>query len=58
MRLRERGSSVLLISADLEEIYELADKILVMFRGKSMGVVSTDTSISQIGLMMAGELNE
>jgi simple sugar transport system ATP-binding protein len=58
MRLRERGSSVLLISADLEEIYQLADKILVMFRGKSMGVVSTDTSISQIGLMMAGELNE
>lgn len=58
MRLRERGSSVLLISADLEEIFQLADKVLVMFRGKSMGIVSTDTSISQIGLMMAGEINE
>ncbi len=55
MRLRERKTSVLLVSADLEEVFQLADRILVMFRGKSMGIVDKNTSISQIGLMMAGE---
>ena len=34
---RDRGSAVLLISTELEEILGLADRILVMYRGKVIG---------------------
>jgi general nucleoside transport system ATP-binding protein len=33
MRVRNRGAAVLLISEDLDELFELADRILVMFEG-------------------------
>jgi simple sugar transport system ATP-binding protein len=52
---RERGSAVLLVSEDLEEIFELADRIAVLSGGRLMGTVRTEqTTIEEIGLMMAG----
>ncbi len=46
----------LLISTDLEEIFSLSDRILVMFEGEIMGEVPADYSlIEQVGLMMAGK---
>jgi simple sugar transport system ATP-binding protein len=52
---RERGASILLVSADLDEILLLSDRILVMFNGQSMGVLDSATANMQtLGLMMAG----
>ena len=52
---RERGTAVLLISTDLEEILSLSDRILVMHGGEFMGEVTYDVPVEKIGLMMAGK---
>ena len=55
MRLREKGSAILLVSEDLDEIMTLSDRIAVMFKGKFMGIVDAEkASIKEIGRMMAG----
>jgi len=55
LKLREKGSAVLLVSEDLDEIMALSDRIAVMFNGKIVGIrESGKTSIQEIGLMMAG----
>jgi ABC-type uncharacterized transport system ATPase subunit len=54
-RLREKGSGILLVSEDLDEIMALSDRIAVMFNGKVVGVrESGKTKMQEIGLMMAG----
>ena len=51
-----RGTSILLISEDLEEIFLLSDKIAVMYRGKIVGVFEKEKAdLHTIGLLMAGE---
>ncbi|MBC7221114.1 ABC transporter ATP-binding protein [Candidatus Bipolaricaulota bacterium] len=56
LRQREAGAGVLLVSEDLEEVMELADRIAVMFRGEITGVVSAgEAKREEIGMMMAGE---
>lgn len=52
---RDRGSAVLLVSTELEEIMQVADRIAVMYEGQFMGVVKNgEVTISEIGMMMAG----
>lgn len=51
---RDRGTAVLLVSTELEEVEALADRVLVMYRGKVVGVVASDTPRDVLGLMMAG----
>jgi simple sugar transport system ATP-binding protein len=53
---RDAGKAILLISAELEEIFNLSDRIAVIYEGRIMGVVRTSAAtVEQIGLMMAGE---
>ena len=57
--LRDQGKAILLVSAELDEIVGLSDRILVMFDGRLMGEVAPgDAALEQIerrlGLMMAG----
>ena len=55
LELRRQGSTVLLFSEDLEEIFELCDRIAVIFDGEFMAVLdSDDEQLKDIGLMMAG----
>jgi simple sugar transport system ATP-binding protein len=55
LKLREKGSGILLVSEDLDEIMALSDRIAVMFNGKVVGIrESGKTSMQEIGLMMAG----
>ncbi len=55
LKIRKSGGAVLLISEDLEEIFELSDRIAVIFQGRLMGIVNAeDADIGNIGLMMAG----
>jgi len=53
---RDRGSGVLLISEDLDELMAMADRIAVFHGGEVMGIVApSETSIEELGLLMAGE---
>ncbi|MCG8566253.1 MAG: ATP-binding cassette domain-containing protein, partial [Desulfobacterales bacterium] len=55
LTLRKQGTSVLLFSEDLEEIFELCDRVAVIFDGEFMGVLNTkEAKLDDIGLMMAG----
>ena len=52
---RARGAAILLISADLDELFALSDRFLVMFDGQAMGSLpARAASLDQLGLMMAG----
>ena len=51
---RDRGTAVLIISTELDEVESLADRIAVMYRGRIVGVVGPDTPRDVLGLMMAG----
>ena len=51
---RDTGTAVLIISSELDEIYALADRIAVMYRGRIVGTVPADTARDALGLMMAG----
>lgn len=53
---RDQGKGVLLISAELEEIMTLSDRIMVLHGGEITGIVYPDEVTTQeLGLMMAGE---
>ncbi|MDR3493805.1 MAG: ABC transporter ATP-binding protein [Ancalomicrobiaceae bacterium] len=52
--LRDRGKAILLVSAELDEIRSLSDRILVMCGGRIVGECAPETPESEIGLMMAG----
>ena len=52
---RDRGHAVLLISFELDEIFNLSDSIAVMNSGRLIDIVDTkDTDAHKVGLMMAG----
>ncbi|HEX2051844.1 MAG TPA: ABC transporter ATP-binding protein [Actinomycetota bacterium] len=48
------GRAVLLISAELDEIYELSDRIVTIYEGHITGEYAPDASREQIGLGMTG----
>lgn len=52
---KNRGAGVLLVSEDLDEIFQLSDRVAVMYEGKFMGILPVDqVSLGQIGMAMAG----
>ena len=52
---RERGAAILLVSADLDELLALSNRILVMYEGKAMGELPKGQADPElIGMMMAG----
>ncbi|MEM8905925.1 MAG: ABC transporter ATP-binding protein [Actinomycetota bacterium] len=56
---RDAGAAILLISEDLDEVMALSDRIAVMFEGRIMGVVDSDTATpAELGLLMAGVTGE
>jgi len=53
--MRDRGVAVLLISAELDEIMSLSDRIAVMYRGEIVATVNVkEATREQLGLWMAG----
>jgi simple sugar transport system ATP-binding protein len=55
LRMRAEKVAVLLISADLEELLAMADRILVLYEGRIVGEVNPEaTTYEQLGLLMAG----
>lgn len=51
---RDNGTAVLVVSTELDEVYNLADRIAVMYRGGIIGIVPPTTPRDALGLMMAG----
>ncbi len=51
---RDAGAAILLVSAELEEIRSLSDRIAVMYEGRIVGIESPDVSEERLGLLMAG----
>ena len=53
--MRDAGKAILLVSAELDEIMGLSDRILVMYGGAIAGEVPADRATDQaLGLLMAG----
>jgi len=52
---RDAGKAVLIVSYDLNEVFMLSDRILVMYEGENVGVFDPqDTTESELGLYMSG----
>jgi len=55
LELRDRDCAIVLISEDLEELFELSDRIAVMYEGRIMDTLDIRTAtVASIGLLMAG----
>ena len=53
------GVGVLLISEDLDEVLDLADRIAVMYEGRVVALVDRDaTDVTELGLLMGGSSSE
>ncbi|MBK8315443.1 MAG: ABC transporter ATP-binding protein [Acidobacteria bacterium] len=53
IELRDSGAAILLVSAELEEVLSLSDRILVMYQGRIVGEVDPQAANQEhIGLLM------
>ena len=56
---RRKGKGILLVSTELSEIFELCDRIAVIYKGAFMGIYRHDElTTERIGLLMAGYKEE
>jgi ABC-type uncharacterized transport system ATPase subunit len=54
IKKRDAGTAVLLVSAELDEVLEISDRIAVMYRGKIVDIVDGRTASKEaVGLLMA-----
>jgi simple sugar transport system ATP-binding protein len=59
LEMRDRGGAVLLITLDLEELYKLSDRIVVLYRGKKMlegpasRIDDDDLALAMVGRSMS-----
>ncbi len=51
---RDKGIAVIIISAELDEIYALADRIAVMYEGRITGFRPPTVPVEELGMLMAG----
>ena len=55
LKARDEGMGVMLLSGDLEELFYLADRLVVMFKGKIIGEVDPrHTTVQEVGSLMMG----
>nr|WP_221185514.1 ABC transporter ATP-binding protein [Flexivirga oryzae] len=55
---RDRGTAVLLVSTELDEVIGLADRVGVMYAGKIIGELPPTASAEEFGLLMAGQTSD
>ena len=56
LEARARGSGILLISEDLDELLTLSDRIMVIYQGELSPAVPTEQADrAQLGLLMSGQ---
>ena len=55
LKEREKGTAILLVLEDLEDIFRIADRVAVMYQGSISGILEVNkTSIEEIGSLMVG----
>ncbi len=56
VRKRDEGKAILIVSTELDEIFALSDRIVVMFDGRIVAEMrASDTTPTEVGLYMAGK---
>ncbi len=57
--MRNAGTAVLIISEDLEEVLNIADRLVVLFKGRIMGEFAADeVDLQRVGLLMGGKAEQ
>ncbi len=51
---RDAGAAILLVSAELDEIRSLSDRIAVMYEGRIVSIESPEVPEERLGLLMTG----
>jgi ABC-type uncharacterized transport system ATPase subunit len=55
LQKRDEGCAVVLVSSELDEVMQLADRIAVMYRGKIIDILPAEKATKEgVGLLMAG----
>ena len=52
---REKGVTVIMTSSELAELRKICDRIAIVYKGKIIGILPSDASDLEFGLMMAGK---
>ena len=52
---RDKGCGILLISSDLDELFDIADRVVVMFSGRIVAEFTAPFDIAAVGEAMVGE---
>jgi simple sugar transport system ATP-binding protein len=59
VQMRDQGAAVLMVSAELDEIMALSDRIAVMFEGRVVAILDRAAATREgLGLLMAGSVNQ
>ena len=59
LKQRDLNKAILLISTELEDLFDLCDRILVIYEGRVVGELPPDRGrLEELGLLMAGEVAE
>ncbi len=58
LQMRDEGRAVLLISAELDELRSLSDRILVIYEGKIIAARQENFAEEELGMLMAGRREE
>jgi simple sugar transport system ATP-binding protein len=55
LQLRDRGSAVLIVSEELDELFEISDRLIVIARGRlSPSLPTSEATVERIGEWMSG----
>ena len=52
---RNRGTTIVMISSELEELRSICDRIAIVDEGKIAGILSPEAPVAEFGLLMSGE---
>jgi simple sugar transport system ATP-binding protein len=54
-QMRDKGRAILLVSADLDEVLALSDRVAIMYEGRFMSVCApSDLTREKVGMLMGG----
>jgi simple sugar transport system ATP-binding protein len=51
---RERGTTIVMVSSELEELRSICDRIAIVDEGRIAGILAPDRSATEFGILMSG----
>ncbi|TCW61512.1 sugar ABC transporter ATP-binding protein [Treponema sp. J25] len=51
---REKGTTIVMVSSELEELRSICDRIALVYEGKIAGILEPDAPLEEFGLLMSG----